>query len=50
MGIHSKMLVVTACNIEREKQAFMDAGVDAFIEKPLTPEKVASIIREMQNS
>ena len=50
MGIRSKMLAVTACDIEREKQTFLDAGVDEFIEKPLTPEKIASILREMQNA
>ena len=50
MGIWSKMLVVTTCDIEREKQAFLDAGVDEFIEKPLTPEKIASIMREMHNA
>ena len=36
--------------MENEKQGFLDAGVDASIEKPLTPKKVASILREMQNS
>nr|CAN61539.1 hypothetical protein VITISV_030743 [Vitis vinifera] len=41
MGICSKMLGVTACSYEREKQAFLDAGVDEFIEKPLISSKVS---------
>ena len=47
MAICSKILVVTSCDYENEKHAFLDAGVDAFIEKPLTPEKVTSIMRKM---
>ncbi|KAJ9697116.1 hypothetical protein PVL29_009053 [Vitis rotundifolia] len=50
MGIRSKMLGVTACSYDRERQAFLDAGVDEFIEKPLTPQKLASVLREIRNA
>lgn len=50
MGIRSKMLGVTACSYERERRAFLDAGVDEFIEKPLTPQKLASVLREIRNA
>ncbi|MBA0822323.1 hypothetical protein Goarm_019131, partial [Gossypium armourianum] len=47
MGVHCKMLGVTACSGESERQAFLAAGVDVFIEKPLDPEHLVPILREL---
>lgn len=47
MGVHCKMLAVTACSGESERQAFLAAGVDAFIEKPLDPKHLVPILREL---
>ncbi|XP_022759786.1 two-component response regulator ORR42-like [Durio zibethinus] len=47
MGVRCKMLGVTACSYEREREAFLAAGVDVFIEKPLSPEILVPILREL---
>ncbi|MBA0791319.1 hypothetical protein Gohar_015906 [Gossypium harknessii] len=41
------MLEVTACLGESERQAFLATGVDVFIEKPLDPEHLVPILREL---
>ncbi|KAK8654147.1 hypothetical protein V6N13_128121 [Hibiscus sabdariffa] len=47
MGMRCKMLGVTACSGERERQAFLAAGVDMFVEKPLGPEILIPVLREL---
>ncbi|XVF21451.1 hypothetical protein REPUB_Repub12eG0091500 [Reevesia pubescens] len=47
MGVTCKMLGLSAYSYERERQAFLDAGVDEFIEKPLGPENLVPILREL---
>ncbi|GMI98665.1 hypothetical protein HRI_003535800 [Hibiscus trionum] len=47
MGVRCKMLGVTAFSGERERQAFLAAGVDVFVEKPLGPEILIPILREL---
>ncbi|XWS36530.1 hypothetical protein CRYUN_Cryun20dG0092700 [Craigia yunnanensis] len=47
MGVRCKILGITACSYERERQAFLAAGVDEFIEKPLTPDILVPILREL---
>ncbi|XVE72820.1 hypothetical protein DITRI_Ditri11bG0069300 [Diplodiscus trichospermus] len=47
MGVRSKMLGLSARSNERERQAFLAAGVDEFIEKPLDPENLVPILREL---
>ncbi|KAK8570026.1 hypothetical protein V6N13_002730 [Hibiscus sabdariffa] len=47
MGMHCKMLGVTACSGERDRQAFLAAGVDVFVEKPLGPEVLIPVLREL---
>ncbi|KAB2083725.1 hypothetical protein ERO13_A05G276232v2 [Gossypium hirsutum] len=42
-----KMLGVTACSRESERQAFLAAGVDVFIEKPLDPGHLVPIPMEL---
>ncbi|XP_021300793.1 two-component response regulator ORR41-like [Herrania umbratica] len=49
MGVRCKMLGVTAHFYEGERQAFLAAGVDEFIEKPLTPDILAPILRELDS-
>ena len=49
MGAQSKILGITAFFDERDQQEFLDAGVDDFIEKPLSPEIVIPIVRELDN-
>ncbi|MBA0775827.1 hypothetical protein Gotri_010928 [Gossypium trilobum] len=47
IGVCCKMLGVTTCSGENERQAFLAAGVDVFIEKPLDPEHLVPILREL---
>ncbi|MBA0818789.1 hypothetical protein Gohar_022370, partial [Gossypium harknessii] len=47
IGVRCKMLGDTACSGENERQAFLAAGVDVFIEKPLDPEHLVPILREL---
>ncbi|MBA0791320.1 hypothetical protein Gohar_015906, partial [Gossypium harknessii] len=47
IGVRCKMLEVTACLGESERQAFLATGVDVFIEKPLDPEHLVPILREL---
>ncbi|KAB2022712.1 hypothetical protein ES319_D07G230000v1 [Gossypium barbadense] len=47
IGVRCKMLEVTACSGESERQAFLAIGVDVFIEKPLDPEHLVPILREV---
>ncbi|XP_050252059.1 two-component response regulator 24-like [Quercus robur] len=49
MGAESKILGITAFFDERDQQEFLAAGADDFIEKPLSPEIVIPIIRELDN-
>ncbi|MBA0549273.1 hypothetical protein Golob_020312, partial [Gossypium lobatum] len=46
-GSGCKILGVTACSGESERQAFLAIGVDVFIEKPLDPEHLVPILREL---
>ncbi|KAK9281298.1 hypothetical protein L1049_004195 [Liquidambar formosana] len=50
MGIRSKILAVTAAAYERERRAFLEAGADEFIEKPLTPQILVPILLELDNN
>ncbi|XP_039020372.1 two-component response regulator 24-like [Hibiscus syriacus] len=47
MGTRSKMVGVSASFSERERQAFLAAGVDVYSEKPMSPELLISILREL---
>ncbi|KAK7840594.1 two-component response regulator 24 [Quercus suber] len=49
MGAQSKILGITAFFDRRDRQEFLAAGADDFIEKPLSPEIVIPIIRELDN-
>ncbi|KAM4077579.1 hypothetical protein ACJW30_12G148900 [Castanea mollissima] len=49
MGAQSKILGITAFFDERDQQEFLAAGADEFIEKPLSPEIVIPIMRELDN-
>nr|POE78964.1 two-component response regulator orr42 [Quercus suber] len=49
MGTQSKILGIIVFFDERDQQEFLAAGVDEFIEKPLSPEIVISIIRGLDN-
>ncbi|GMI69252.1 hypothetical protein HRI_000594500 [Hibiscus trionum] len=47
MGTRCKMVGVSASFSERDGQAFLAAGVDALSEKPLSPEILVPILREL---
>ncbi|XP_030936586.1 two-component response regulator 24-like [Quercus lobata] len=49
MGAQSKILGITAFFYERDQQEFLAAGAGEFIEKPLSPEIVIPIVRELDN-
>lgn len=50
MGIGSLIVGVSACSTEKEKQEFIEAGLDDFQEKPLTSTKLASILHKVEKN
>lgn len=48
MEISSKIVGVSSHDNEDEKELFMRAGLDAFVEKPLNSAKIAPILRSLQ--
>lgn len=46
MGIHSMIAGVSARSMEAHKE-FMEAGLDDYLEKPLTAAKLSSIINKI---
>ncbi|KAJ1387223.1 Signal transduction response regulator, receiver domain [Sesbania bispinosa] len=49
MGIHSMIAGVSANCVEAHKRAFMEAGLDDHLEKPLTIAKLTSIIHKIKD-
>ncbi|XP_077236698.1 two-component response regulator 24-like [Tasmannia lanceolata] len=49
MGIRSKIVGVSGNSRKSEIQAFMDAGIDEFWVKPMTREKLISLLEEINN-
>lgn len=47
MGIDSMIAGVSARSVEAHKQEFMEAGLDHYLEKPLTTAKLTSIINKI---
>ena len=47
MGIRSLIAGVSSRSMEQEIQEFMEAGLDDYLEKPLTMSKLVSIIRKI---
>lgn len=48
MGIRSLIAGVSARSTEKEKQEFIEAGLDDYQEKPLTTTKLASILHKVK--
>lgn len=48
MGVKSMIVGVTAANkVEKERKAFMAAGLDDCYDKPLTPKEVIALLDEL---
>lgn len=47
MGVTCKIVGVSGAAKERERQAFLAAGIDEFTEKPLSPDKLVPILKEL---
>ncbi|KAL3833695.1 hypothetical protein ACJIZ3_008431 [Penstemon smallii] len=47
MGVKSTIVGVTSCNQEAEKQAFVEAGLYACLEKPLTRDAISSLLEQV---
>ncbi|CAL0326839.1 unnamed protein product [Lupinus luteus] len=47
MGIHSIIAGVSARTIDENTQEFIEAGLDAYLEKPLNISKITSIIHKI---
>lgn len=47
MGMDSKILAVSASDDATVKKLFMDAGVNDFLTKPLTLDKLASFFKNL---
>ncbi|KAK4488133.1 hypothetical protein RD792_003875 [Penstemon davidsonii] len=47
MGVKSTIVGVTSCNVEAKKQAFMEAGLYACLEKPLTRDAISSLLEQV---
>ncbi|KAK7336952.1 hypothetical protein VNO77_17506 [Canavalia gladiata] len=50
MGIHSMIAGVSARSVEAQIEEFIEAGLDQYLEKPLTVAKLASIIHKINES
>ncbi|KAL5712880.1 hypothetical protein ACHQM5_015004 [Ranunculus cassubicifolius] len=50
MKVSSKIVGVTAQSREWEIKEFMEAGLDYYLEKPLTKHKIVSILQEIYSS
>lgn len=49
MGVRSMIVGVTAISGESDRTAFTEAGLDAYLEKPLTHASLISILQELNN-
>lgn len=47
MGVSSKILGTISGSSERDRQAFLDAGADEVFEKPLSSERLLTILTEL---
>lgn len=47
MGVDTKILAVSACDDIAVKELFIEAGVNDFLAKPLTLDKLASFLQNM---
>ncbi|XWS36531.1 hypothetical protein CRYUN_Cryun20dG0092800 [Craigia yunnanensis] len=50
MGIRSLIAGVSSRSTEQEIQEFMEAGLDDYLEKPLTMSKLVTIIRKIDSN
>jgi signal transduction histidine kinase/ligand-binding sensor domain-containing protein/ActR/RegA family two-component response regulator len=50
LGRHTIIIATTAFSADFNRDACLRAGMDAFIAKPLTPEKIASTLRDFRGS
>ncbi|KAL6210878.1 hypothetical protein ACLB2K_016108 [Fragaria x ananassa] len=50
MGVQTRLLGMSTMFREREKEEFLAAGGDGFIEKPLHPSKFVPILQELDNN
>ncbi|XP_044502360.1 two-component response regulator 24-like [Mangifera indica] len=48
MGVRSLIVGVTTRSLEQEKQAFMEAGLDDYQEKPLTTAKLVQLLDRLR--
>ncbi|XP_061341458.1 two-component response regulator 24-like [Gastrolobium bilobum] len=49
MGIHSMIAGVSTRSVEAQVREFMEAGLDDYLEKPLTIAKLTSIIHKINS-
>ncbi|XP_058103695.1 two-component response regulator 24-like [Magnolia sinica] len=50
MGVGCKMIGVSANSRNRDKQVFMEAGIDEYHVKPMTRPKLISILKEVDDA
>lgn len=48
MGVKSLIVGVTACESKSSLQAFVEAGLDEYFEKPLNVAKVENILKRLK--
>ncbi|KAK7285868.1 hypothetical protein RJT34_20651 [Clitoria ternatea] len=48
MGVKSKIVGVTILDNESEKEEFLAAGLDLYLEKPLNPTMLRDVLKELQ--
>ena len=49
MGVQSRIVGTSAMYNEEERDAFVQAGGDDYVEKPFGPDKFIPILRELDN-
>ncbi|OMP03544.1 hypothetical protein COLO4_10349 [Corchorus olitorius] len=50
IGVNSLIVGVTSRGSPDEKKAFMEAGLDFFFEKPLSPENITFLLQKLNNN
>ncbi|KAH7571799.1 hypothetical protein JRO89_XS04G0144500 [Xanthoceras sorbifolium] len=50
MGVTSKIVGVNSCDTDAEKKAFIEAGLDFCLLKPLNEAKATPFLEEIQNN
>lgn len=49
MGVRSRIVGMSVAFTERERQAFLEAGGDDYLEKPMRPDTFVPILQDLDS-